>query len=72
MSDPQAPGQTPSPDESAPSVVPPTDPFASPQHEDPTPPDVPVPADGVVPNSELGGADTVAANDQLSSGGVDR
>jgi len=71
MSDPQLPGETPSPDE-APSVVPPTDPFAAPEHEDPTPPDVPVPADGVVPNSELGGADTVAANDALSSEGVER
>ena len=71
MTDPQTPGQTPSPDENAPSVVPPTDPFAAPQHEDPTPPDVPVPPDGVEPNT-MGGADTVAANDELSSGEVER
>jgi len=59
MSDPQAPGFTPSPDE-APSIAP--------AHEDPTPPDVPPqPAP-----EELGGSDTVQANDELTEGGVER
>ena len=61
MSDPQAPGFTPSPDE-APSVAP--------AHEDPTPPDAPTPVDPVP--EELGGSKTVEANDELTEGGVER